>query len=297
VLWIGTSSSGLNRFNLNSEKFRTMFFPESDGIGKSSISSLIEDREGNLWVGTPSGNIIKATKQFSENPTTKYFNADKYLKTFFRPIEITCFYEDKNGIMWVGSFGQGIYLIDPKNNSVKRIIHDEGNPNSISSDFIHCFFESSDGTLWIGTGAGGLSKFNREEITFLSFEQDANNNSSISSNEVTAICEGNNGYLWVGTPVGGLNRFNRHTGEFEHFTHNVSNEKSISANRIICLFVDSKSNLWIGTFGGGLNKFIPEDNRKDIEFAVNIETINAYDTFEDMLELNNINLQMYHMHL
>ena len=260
VLWIGTSASGLNKFNLSSESFRTLRFPEIVGNEKSSISAILEDRSRNLWVGTLSGNIIRVTKQFSENPIIKYFNADKYLSRYFKPIEIRAFYEDKNDNMWVGSFGQGIYLIDSKNNSVKRIIHDENNPNSIANDFIHCFYESSDGTLWIGTGAGGLNKFNSEDNSFLIYAHSKENNKSISSNEVTSICEDKNGYIWAGTSVGGLNKLSRNTGEFEHFTHDVANKESISANKIICLFVDHKSNLWIGTFGGGLNKYNPENN-------------------------------------
>lgn len=39
-----------------------------------------------------------------------------------------------------------------------------------------------------------------------------------------------------------------------------------------------------------IDKFIPEDNRKDIEFAINIETITAYMNLDSILELPNINL-------
>ena len=36
--------------------------------------------------------------------------------------------------------------------------------------------------------------------------------------------------------------------------------------------------------------FIPEDNRKDIEFAINIETITAYKNLDEILELENLNI-------
>ena len=260
VLWIGTSASGLNKFNRSSERFQTIIIPGNDGYEKSGISSLLEDRSGNLWVGTLSGNIVKVTNQFSENAVLRYYNTDKYLKNYFSPIEIRTFYEDKSGNIWVGSFGKGIYMIDPGTDKIKRIVYDRNNPKSIASDFIHCIFESADNTIWIGTGAGGLNKFNPLDDSFIHYRHDPNNKQSISSDEVTAVCEDNQGFIWAGTSVGGLNRFNRNTGEFEHFIHDVSDKKSISGNRIIYLYVDKKSNLWIGTFGGGLNRWIPEDN-------------------------------------
>jgi signal transduction histidine kinase/ligand-binding sensor domain-containing protein/DNA-binding response OmpR family regulator len=260
VLWIGTSASGLNKFNRSSERFQTIIIPEIEGNEKSGISSLLEDRSGNLWVGTLSGNIVKVTNQFSENIVLRYYNTDKYLKTYFDPIEIRTFYEDKNGNIWVGSFGKGIYVIDPGTDKIKRIIHDPNNPISIASDFIHCIFESADGTIWVGTSAGGLNSFNPFDDSFTHFRHDPKNKKSISADEVTVVCEDNHGFIWAGTSVGGLNRFNRNTGEFEHFIHDVSDKNSISGNRVIYLYVDKKSNLWIGTFGGGLNRWIPEHN-------------------------------------
>lgn len=43
-------------------------------------------------------------------------------------------------------------------------------------------------------------------------------------------------------------------------------------------------------FLDAVETFISEDNRKDIEFAINIETITAFNNFDEMLELININL-------
>ncbi|ADV47277.1 aldolase/citrate lyase family protein [Nitratifractor salsuginis] len=39
-----------------------------------------------------------------------------------------------------------------------------------------------------------------------------------------------------------------------------------------------------------IETFVPEDNRKDIEFAVNLETITAYKNLDDILQLEHIDL-------
>lgn len=43
-------------------------------------------------------------------------------------------------------------------------------------------------------------------------------------------------------------------------------------------------------FLDAIDTFVPEDNRKDIEFAINIETITAYKNLDEILELKKIDL-------
>ena len=43
-------------------------------------------------------------------------------------------------------------------------------------------------------------------------------------------------------------------------------------------------------FLDAIDTFVPEDNRKDIEFAINIETITAYHNLDEILKLKKINL-------
>lgn len=43
-------------------------------------------------------------------------------------------------------------------------------------------------------------------------------------------------------------------------------------------------------FLDAIDTFVPEDNRKDIEFAINIETITAYNNLDEILKLAKINL-------
>ncbi len=260
ILWIGTFSTGLNKFNRNSERFGTLILPNKQNGENHSVSSLLEDNKGNLWIGTKSGDIFKISNRFSSSTKYTNYTTEKNLKIYFSQLEIKSLLEDKNGIIWVGSFGSGIYLIDPKTDRVERIIQDRKNPNSLSNDFIHSIIQSRDGTIWIGTGAGGLNRYDPEKKTFTRYIYEANQKNTISSNEISAVCEDSKGFIWAGTTTKGLNRINPATGEIETYRHTVSDVTSISSNRINCLFIDKKQNLWIGTFGGGLNKWIRETN-------------------------------------
>ena len=43
-------------------------------------------------------------------------------------------------------------------------------------------------------------------------------------------------------------------------------------------------------FLDAINTFVPEDNQKDVEFAINVETITAYKNIDEILSLEKINL-------
>lgn len=260
ILWIGTFSTGLNKFNRSSERFETLTLPNRQSGENHSVSSLLEDKFGNLWIGTKSGDIFKVSNRLSSKAVYTNYTTEKNLKIYYSQLEIKSLLEDKNGIIWVGSFGGGIYLIDPKTGRVERIVQDKKNPHSLSNNFIHSIIQSRDGSIWIGTGAGGLNKYDPEKKIFTQYIYDAKNKNTISSNEISAVCEDSKGFIWAGTTTKGLNRINPATNEIETFSHIASDVTSISSNRINCLFIDKKQNMWIGTFGGGLNKWISETN-------------------------------------
>jgi len=63
---------------------------------------------------------------------------------------------------------------------------------------------------------------------------------------------------------------------------------SIGAQGIVAPMAETAFS--VSKFLNAIETFIAEDNRKDIEFAINVETITAFNNFDDMLKLSNINL-------
>jgi signal transduction histidine kinase/ligand-binding sensor domain-containing protein/DNA-binding response OmpR family regulator len=260
VLWVGTYSRGLNKHSQISERFITYRIKQSSTSyqKKAIVSSILEDKRGNLWIGTEHGGLIKITSPFTEKESFNYLHEDKRFKDVIGKTEITSMIEDSYGMIWVTSFGSGVYVIDPIKNELTHLNQQKDDKNSLSNNYVHSVYEDKDGIIWIGTGAGGLNKYNRHSKEFKVYRYDPEDSTTISTSEETAICEDGKGNLWVGTSTGGVNKYLRDEDQFEHFEHDVNSMSSISSNRVVSMMKDSKGRLWIGTFGGGLNRWEDE---------------------------------------
>ncbi len=114
-MWLGTSN-GLNKFIVNNNKdslniydidVKIESYTVKDGLPDNSVNSILEDTDGNLWLGTGSGisffNIEK-------NTFTNFSSADGINGTLMN-------YESaimlENGLALFGST-KGLNIFDPK---------------------------------------------------------------------------------------------------------------------------------------------------------------------------------------
>lgn len=116
------------------------------------VLSIAEDHVGNLWVGTIDGALMLNKK------TGK-------LKTFINEgIFIRAVYVDKAGLVWMGTYGNGLAIYNPKTDKLKYYTEKNGLPNNIVVNIE----EDSGGNIWLAT-FNGLSRFNRKYARFENF--------------------------------------------------------------------------------------------------------------------------------
>jgi 4-hydroxy-2-oxoheptanedioate aldolase len=68
----------------------------------------------------------------------------------------------------------------------------------------------------------------------------------------------------------------------------IYNAITLGVSGIIAPMAETK--FAVSKFTNAIETFVSEDNREDIEFAFNVETITAYNNIDDILSLENINL-------
>ncbi len=273
TLWLGAFGNGLTMISNLSGSEQKFTHYRHDPKNKNSLSSnlvtsLCEDRDGRLWIGTRNGGLNAfdpKRKRF------EHYRANLQQSNSLSSDAITFVYEDQFGALWIGAEGAGLNRLDHERKNFTRYQHDPKRAGSLSNDFVHMIYEDREGTLWLGTYRG-LNRFDRQTQTFQSYRHELNNAQSLSNDYVYSLHEDRAGNFWVGTSDG-LNLFERATGKSKSYF-----EKNGLPNGVICgILEDEAGRLWLSTLKG-LSCFDPKN-----------ETFKNYDA-NDGLQSNMFNI-------
>lgn len=294
VLWVGTSSNGLCRYNRMTDDFTN--YSAEEGKPNSLSNDLITAIAGDnneLWIGTHKGlnRFDPKTEQFFLAP-----------KEHFTNDTVSCIFKDGKAL-WVGT-ESGLSYYEPEAERSKKwyakdglpgrrintiiktsdgriwIAGNEGlvtsvHPDSGFVDFtqritthfnmrkpdVTAVLEDIDSSLWIATLDNGLIKYNPKTDELYQYTHNPFLKHSLSINSVLSLYRDKTNILWVGTSLGGVNKWNRAAEELAVFRHNPYDENSLSASQVRSIYIDKSGVIWIGTVEGGLNKWLKEENR------------------------------------
>ncbi len=221
------------------------------GLVNLNVVKVLRDSKGFLWVATSGGLHRYDGYRFT------VYEHDPDIPNSLSHNQLTAFYEDRQGTLWVGAWLSGLNRFNRENETFDRFQHDPDDSTTISHNEVRCIYEDREGKFWVSTRGGGLNLFDRKSGRFQHFRHEPNNPQSISSNFVYDICEDRQGVLWIGTN-NGLNRFDRKNKTFRHFRHDPKNPLSLSNNIITAIYEDHRGTLWVGTMDG-LNYFDREN--------------------------------------
>ncbi|HEY1527397.1 MAG TPA: two-component regulator propeller domain-containing protein [Candidatus Angelobacter sp.] len=196
-----------------------------DGLPQNSVQSMLQTRDGYVWIGTQEGLVRFNGLEF------KLFN--KATTDAIRHNDIRALYQDRSGVLWIGTFGGGLvrYLDGRFTNYTVQ--------NGLSNNTITSILQDRLGNLWVGTN-DGLNEFvNGKILTF-------STKNGLSDNMVQAIAQDAEGRIVVaarsgldvivnGKPQGAYSRL-------------VTRGKVVKT-----LYLDHSGDVWIGTERHGLD--------------------------------------------
>lgn len=254
-MWFGTRD-GLNKYDGYKFTVYKNDVRDPHSLGNNYIRSIVETRDGNIWVATSGGLCLfdrfrNRFTNFKHDPKNRFSISNDFVLNVM---------EDYLGNIWAGT-ENGLNVLDKKTSQFTRYTHTKGDTASLADVQVKKIFEDSHHTLWICTNGGGLNRFNRENETFTRFQHNEKDNNSISSNNINTMFEDSKHRLWVGTNDNGLDLLNKQTGQFSHFKHDDNDNNSLAANSVFAINEDNENKLWVGTENGGLSIFNPETGK------------------------------------
>ncbi len=222
----------------------TIYNRSNAGLSDNTVTAVIEDRKGNIWIGTMGGlnKYDKETNTFSQfkhNPSDANSLSHESIGTVN---QFQTLIEDGEGYLWIAT-QNGLNRFDPHKGEFKHFMHDPKAADSLSGNIVNAIYEDASGTLWVGT-KNGLNRFDKKTGTFFRYEHDPENYASLSHNDVLAVMEDDEGNIWVGTEKG-LNKLERDSGTFIRYEHDPQNQGIIADNKITSISKDKKGRLWL----------------------------------------------------
>lgn len=253
-LWIGTLEGGLNRLVFNNpetpDKKEGTFthyrhHPDIPGsLSHDKVYTVFVDSAGVLWVGTLNG----LDKFDSRNGIfTNY--AKKYSDRFNPNGHINVLTGGDGGdasILWIGTYGGGLYRFEGKKEMFTRYKYNPGRPGSLSNNRIQSIYIDTTGILWVGTDSG-LNTLDKKKNKFGHWEMEPDRSNSISNNNIFSVYKDGEGIIWLGTE-GGLRRFDRENNKCAP----TKIDGSEMDKKIQAIHEDSTGILWLGTSESGL---------------------------------------------
>jgi ligand-binding sensor domain-containing protein/serine phosphatase RsbU (regulator of sigma subunit) len=270
------------QYSVTAQTLNLSQFGIEEGLPQSSVYTMLQDKSGNIWVGTMNGvsrynglNFENFNKKdgLAENRVTsscadkdgniwfghwsggitKY---DVKIKKFAEVLPgkyklsktITSIISDKKGNIWFGTEGQGLLKLE--NNNFTLYTTKEG----LASDAVTALMENKDGVIWIGTSKG-ITHYKSKLTPF---------NASFPSQSITSLFCDNESNIWVGTSDYGIIRINAANKLLS--IYNTSH--GLASNNVITIYQANNGSIFIGTYDGGVSKYLPQLEANNYKGAI-----------------------------
>ena len=316
-VWIATAQSGLIVYDLKAKHHKV--YGNNMGFDFMSVNSLLSDHEGNIWIGSKSGvtrslgDYVESIERFypyndanvlavtvDKNDDVWYSTREGLFKRSSNKgnirIEkqllspgsarntVISLFTDPLGNIWAGTYGEGVFRIDPSSRRVHHLQKELRNGNVLSiaskgneiwlatlggasqirfsgdkpqvknysreegliSDYIYQVFIDSKERVWFGTDGRGVGML--DDAGFHHFEK------GLTTKVVYGFAEDDQGGIWVNVQADGLYKLDNDTFQ------PIKSNSPVREKNINCLTSDAFGNLII-MHDQGIDIYTPTKNK------------------------------------
>lgn len=231
-LWIGMRYDGLCHYNVRTHAIRhytTSNLPELKSVGSNFVESMMIDSHQQLWIGIGKQLVRMSVAANGQLGRSAIFRPNTAIVTIaeasdgtiwtgsssdgivlFSPsgemrklsiphrkwLNVTCILPLHSGQMLYSSYGEGLFVVQPKTLAISSFVSDS--TFLAQTSYAICLYETTDNKVWIGTYGYGVTCYDMRTHEYQVF----NMKDGLPSNDVLAITADKEGQLWVSTSFG-----------------------------------------------------------------------------------------------
>lgn len=221
--------------------FSTDVIDQSSGLGHNHVECIFQDSDGFIWFGTRNGlcrydGFSIKTFRTSSEPGTISGN------------RILSIEEDQNGQLWVGTFKNGLNVLDRHSGKFSQIdLPDLG----IRINRIRAL---SDGSIWICT-ENGLGILRQEEDSIRTYFHYAEDEPALLSGQVFDVLETSSGAIFVANWSNTIHKYDPDSKDFTALEYERASDLNVDYRKRLA--EDQQGNIWISATIHGVCKYDP----------------------------------------
>jgi ligand-binding sensor domain-containing protein/signal transduction histidine kinase len=239
-LWIGSS--------------KALFKMDRDGVMHAVpfvdkapyISSLLEDSNGSIWVGTLGNGLFK-------------LNADGQVLARFENYTTENLFEAVPGQLWLGTVSSGLIVLDINTYEIiQEFSHDIAIPHSIGMNSVSAIMVDRAGLIWLGTWGKGLYRYNPNNLAFANLYHSPSNPQTLSVNYIAQIKELNDGKMLFAAYGRGVDLFSPQQGRLKTFDGSHGVDRLLTKSKVVYMAQNSAKDVWLSIVNAGLVRYTPD---------------------------------------
>jgi ligand-binding sensor domain-containing protein len=223
-------------------------FGRDQGLSGSSVTGIVQDQTGFLWLATQSG------LNRWDGYTMRVWQKEPFSKNTLSHNLIQTLAIDRGETLWLGTYG-GLDRFDIATETFRAYRHEEGNAASLSHNVVTRIFRDSHGILWVGT-LDGLNRMDEKTGWFRVYPYVEGSSHGLSGKTVRTLINDAQGRLWVGTS-GGIDLYDADTDRIVRLSELFPGKAFPSGAVMGSYRVPGERGLWLAVWGRGLVHFDP----------------------------------------
>ncbi len=229
-IWIGSYTGGVSVAILLKYPITVLTHQKGNtqSIANNNINDIEEDTNGNLWFASDFGISVRDTSSHKWGHGLK-------------GVVVVALCKGEDGSMWAGTYGDGIYLLNSRQQVISHLTKQQG---GLTTNYIFSIKQDTGGNLWVGGLDGQLLMMDKKGYPERAYDIKWINSIEVVSRDQIAIAT-----------VNGFCLVNKRTGDIQRYVTSQEYKKQSVSAYIISMLFNADSTVWLGTEGGGLSLY------------------------------------------